>query len=184
MEKKECLLKLGTVNSCYAMGILSSYILSTADNSTLPSEIPFENLQYPEKRITFDVSLVKNYLAIEQNRIQLVSEFTKSLVRTLIHNSYELVFEYATETNQKQKLFGSELITFTRLLRNNVGHNHKFRFRNEKDIQRLKNRPVKWKDKIITLGMEGKKIPLDLIDPASVTDLFLDIIDFVQNKLT
>ena len=76
----------------------------------------------------------------------------------------------------------SELITFLRFLRNNVAHDHKFRFR-KGDIKRLEKKSVKWKDKMITLDMEGKQISQDLIDPKSLADLFIEVINFIENKL-
>lgn len=183
MSKEECFLKLSTVSSCYAMGILSLHLISTVNNNSIPPSISFKNLLIPERIENFSISKLKKHLANEQDRMKLISEFSKSIVRTFIHNTYEVVLEYAIETNQKQKLFNSELMTFTRLLRNNVGHDHKFRFRNERERQRLRNRLVTWRGKEITLEMEGKQIPIDLVDHASVTNLLLDILNFVQKEL-
>ncbi len=183
MDKEECLYLLSTSRSNYAMGLLASYLLSTIDNDLIPSSLLLVNQQFPERKLNFDISQLKFFLTIEQNRIQFVSEFGKSIIRTFIHNTYELVLEYATESDQRQKIYDSELMTFTRLLRNTVGHTHKFSFRNKEDKQRLSDRPVRWHDKEITLEMEGEKIPMDLIDNANVIDLFDDIVKFVRTEL-
>ncbi len=183
MKKSECLEYLQTVNSCYAMGLLSCYLISTIENAEIPSILTSLNIQFPSKKSSFDISLLKYHLNHEQDRIQLVSEFYKSIIRTFIHNTYELVLAYAIASGQDQIIYDSELMIFTRLLRNNVGHDHKFRFKSEKDIQRLQKKPVKWRDKEITLAMEGKKIPMDMIDAESVNFLFEDIVNFVQTDM-
>ncbi|MHA1419852.1 MAG: hypothetical protein ACTSU7_01240 [Candidatus Heimdallarchaeaceae archaeon] len=182
MKKNQCLGFLTTVRSSYAISLLSSYLISEADDTMIPVSLEIQNQQNLEEAITFDISQLKQLLTIEQNKIQLVTEFSKSSIRTFIHNTYELVLDYAKSTRQEPSFYGSELIIFTRLLRNNVGHDHRFRFTN-KDKERLRNKPVKWRDKEITLEMEGKSIPMELMDHGHTTILFDDIVNFLIDQL-
>lgn len=183
MNKKECLQLWSAANSCYAMGSLSIYLIYTVENKDIPSNFTLKNLQKPNKKYTFNIPMLREAFRNETIKIKLISEFNKAILRTSIHRIFEIVKEYAVKTNQEHKLYDSELMVFTRLLRNNVAHNLKFNFRNKKDIERLKNKSVKWRDKEITLEMEGKQIPFDLMDFTSVSNLFLDIREFIKTEL-
>lgn len=183
MDKRECMINLNVVRSSYAMGILASSIIPAIDNYKIPSIIPLKNLKTPGKEYRFNISQLKQFLNNDQIRIQVVSEFVRSIVRTFILDMYEVVLSYAKKTKQQASFYDSELIYFLRLLRNNVGHEHVFRFRNKKDRQRLSSNPVSWRDKEISLKMEGKMIPIDMIDPANVILLFDDLLNYVKKEL-
>lgn len=78
-------------------------------------------------------------------------EFAKMLLRNFTLDTFEAVRAYCEETDQLSELRSQPWYEFTRMMRNSLTHTQRWHFR-KYDKDRL---PVKWRDKVIDISMEG-----------------------------
>lgn len=90
-------------------------------------------------------------------------EYVKTIFRTFIRDSYELIANYQDvkdlrKHNKKYNKRMPEILDFTRIVRNCLSHSFKFVFNNY-DMEIL---PIKWREITLTKRLEGKNIDLKL----------------------
>ena len=110
---------------------------------------------------------------------KLLNEHMKSILRSFIKDIFEIVKFYANETNQFDELKNANWFEFTRVIRNCLAHDFRIRFK-EREKKIL---PVKWRDKEITIDMDGQPLPVQIMNEAYAILLFNDIFQYVVIKL-
>ena len=171
---------LTNLKTIYLENYLAGYTIFKTNPSALPDTLTIENEHYPEDTQILDVREIKPILVNPSGRQSLRNELSKTILRTFIRDIFEVVKTYAENTTQNEDICKeSSLFNFTRLLRNSLAHSFRFNFKYEKK----ELFPVKWRDKEITLEMNGKIIDFSIINFATVITLFDDLYQFVKDKL-
>ncbi|MHA1420375.1 MAG: hypothetical protein ACTSPO_15780 [Candidatus Heimdallarchaeaceae archaeon] len=178
--KNNLLTVLTNIKRGYLANCLAVYTLFEINPSALPNTLTIENEHFPEDTQILDVRMIKPILVNPSGRQLLRNENSKTILRAFVRGIFEVVKTYAKNTNQYRDICkGSSLFNFTRLIRNSLAHSFRFNFEHEK----TEGFPVKWRDKEITLEMDGKIIDFSIINFATVITLFDDLYQFVKDKL-
>ena len=179
MDKDYVLGLLNTTFNNYAIGCIAGDWLSNKTSSSLPANIVLKNLRFSEISVSFNLKPLKNMLSDQEMRNKLINEHMKSLIRSFIKETFEIVKLYANETKQFSILKNADWYQFIRVIRNNLAHDFRFRFR-ESDKKIL---PVMWRDKTITVDMDGQPLQVHIMNDAYAIELFKEIYQFVKIAL-
>ncbi|MBW4472339.1 MAG: hypothetical protein KME45_18335 [Stenomitos rutilans HA7619-LM2] len=141
----------------------------------------FHSNQFPIKFSSFPLSVAANYIKIaNKERIQEIQqEFFKMLLRSLLKESFEVIKEYCTNSNQLPLFRKQDWYHFARFVRNCLSHNFLIEYR---DFDK-KLLPVSWKGRSFTLCMNGKPIDASFLTIDHALELYKDMRGFVENSL-
>jgi hypothetical protein len=173
MTKKSVINMLNNCQNNFLFSLTLITSLLKANNPALIEKKVCIDLLGKEQLINFpafyDLYQEKN------NRIKLHEEYVKTIFRTFIRESYELVINYPGTTSELKK---SQIMEFIRIIRNCLAHNFIFVFNNH-DKKIL---PITWNKKTIEIEMEGKRIDTDFLDFVDGLELIDDLHDFFRLK--
>ncbi len=179
MNKEYVLGLLRTTWNNYVVGCLAVFLLTNTDSNNIPNKLELENLKFPEAQVLLDLQPMKSMLISKEKTKKLLNEHMKSILRSFIKDIFEIVKFYANGTNQFDELKNANWFEFTRVIRNCLAHDFRIRFK-EKEKKIL---PVKWRDKEITIDMDGQPLPVQIMNEAYAILLFNDIFQYVVTKL-
>ncbi len=179
MNKEYVLGPLRTAFNNYIVGCLGGYLIKNSDSKKIPSKIDLMNLKFPEAKVSFNLEPMKAILMSKEKKEKILTEHMKSILRSFIKDTFETAKFYAKETNQLPKLKKANWYDFTRIIRNCLEHDFRLGFR-DNDLKIL---PVKWCDKEISIDMDNKPLPVQVMNEAYAKLLYDDIFQYVETKL-
>lgn len=111
----------------------------------------------------------------------LISEFEKSLMRSMMREGHEIVLKYCEISGQFKIYKDQSWFQFFRIMRNTASHKdggklHKW----PNDLKEKGIITVKWKTRTLDKSMEGKDIQFSIPD---ALDMWFELYDFVKQKL-
>ena len=175
MTKKELISQLDNAKNNYILGLAA---ISLFSNKKVYPVLDESHAKFGTYTIEF--KQVKILLSKPTDREIAVKEFLTSQIRALIKESFELIKNYCSETNQNSRFKAEPWYKFARIIRNCLSHNFKFEFR-EYDKTLL---PVTWKSRIINASMDGKHLELKFFGYVETWELFTEYHNFVANRLS
>ena len=178
MNKDYVLGMLRTTWNNYMVCCLTGFLLGDIKPKSIPTNLELVNLSNPEAKLILHLEQMKTMLLSKEKTKKLLNEHMKSALRSFIKDSFEIVKLYANETKQFQKMKKASWYEFTRVIRNNLAHDFRFRFR-KGDLEVL---PVKWRDIEITKGMDNQTLPVEIMNEANAICLFKDIFSFAEKE--
>lgn len=179
MKKEYVIGLLNTAINNYSIGCLAGYFIQNAGCKIIPDDLKLTNLNYPQTQVTLDLKPMKKMILEKEKRDHLLVEHIKSVLRTLIKDTYETVKFYAKETDQPKRMKKADWYNFTRIIRNCLSHDNRLRFEDwDKEIL-----PVRWRDKEITIDMDNQPLSVHIMNDAIAIQLFYEIYQFVEDKL-
>lgn len=117
------------------------------------------------------------YLSKESSREVALDSLRKCLLRATIRESYEVIRDYCSHTNQYSEFESQPWQLYSRILRNSTSHDFRL------DFDRISKRhfPVIWNSKTITLDMAGDEITFQLFSFDDCFKLLAEMELFIQD---
>jgi hypothetical protein len=173
MTKNDLIAQLNTV--------LDNFIFGTALRCCFPRDLwqvlINEKLPFEHGPAVANVELrpLVNRMSNQREMQSLFDEYEKSLRRSLLRESHELILNYCEETNQIPIYKAQAWFEFARMIRNTVSHKDAGIFRRWPD-KRIK--VAAWRNRALDPSMVGQSI--DFM-PYEALLLFTDQLDFVRS---
>ena len=153
MKNSEILSFFQTIRNNYALMQAGALFLSATDAAEKFDEYYSLISDHPEARfgyiryVFFDDKILSHSL----------EELRKSVLRSSINETYELLRSNFRQKEEKDILNSSECYHFLRIIRNSFSHDCRFKFTNFDN----KFLPLSWNSIIITSEMDGEFVPID-----------------------
>lgn len=174
MEKRQLINKMinTKVNLCF---VLSSIVVLS-----LPETHAFLDERFKAKGEELELcNYVGKILKDSTSRDIHIKQFLLMGLRTFHKELFEMIKNYCDDTKQMNLLKEEKWYHFARLIRNCLSHDNKFVF-SPFDKSLL---PLSWKDKTITLDMDGKILMVSDYDLSDHFKMYEEMINFVKFKL-
>ncbi len=174
MTKDDLLIQLGAAKSSFVLGLASLYLLAQEETHILLERGTGKLADYiiPFKQVA-------QSMRDPQKRKADFRNFSKSIMRAMFKDSYEVLKDYCLVTRQNSKRIAQPWHQFSRMIRNCLAHDYTFKF-SDHDERKL---PVTWNDTTITVDMDGAILTRDFMGPGKMLDLCQDIYSFAENSL-
>ena len=174
ITKNDLVNRLEHTKNNYILGLAAYSLFKSGQSSPL---LHSHAAAFGKYTVTFDQ--VDKLLQNPKDKLIVLREFAKMLMRTLIKESFEHIKDYCTKTDQYAPFKQQPWYEFARLIRNFLSHNCLFEF-NKYDADRL---PVSWKNKIITIEMDKTSPDMTFFGYVETWELFQEFQQFVENEL-
>lgn len=174
MNKNDLASQLTNAKNNYILGLAAISLFSTDESYPILDK---NRANFGHYTVTFDK--VADLLRKETDRNIAIKEFLTMLIRALIKESFEIIKDYCETTGQSSLLKSEVWYQFARIIRNCLSHNFKFEFNNyDKNLL-----PIKWKNHIITVALDGQHLELNFFGYVETWELFQEFQDFVEKRL-
>ena len=174
------------IRSNFSIGLYSFCLLQRLDKDEIPSTdrviIGEDGLYCVPRNKNLPDSVGDYYEAgfkgsPDLNIDKAAMEFAKMLLRNFTLDSFESIKSYCRETDKLDQLYSQPWYQFTRMIRNSLTHTQTWHFR-DYDREKL---PVSWRDKTISIDMEGEEPNFDFFGWWDGCELWEEINQFAQS---
>lgn len=177
MEKNNLLLKFQTVRNNYALMQAGALMLAAPDARKRFDEYFSLISDHQEARFGYIKYLFDDDGLLGHS----LNEFKKSVLRSCINDTYELLKDYIGNNKDKKCILNNiSCYQFLYIFRNAFSHSCKFKFNGyEKNML-----PVMWNGLSITIEMDGHDIPMDgYLTRIHILELLDDIAQIVADDV-
>jgi hypothetical protein len=125
-----------------------------------------------------ELKQVLPWLEDPKNGGSVLLEFIKLQMRSVIKESFEHIKAYASRSDQMATLGAAPWYQFSRLIRNQLSHEGRFRFsRYDRSVL-----PVSWRHVTIDATLEGAPLAFDFFSPEDGLALVFEMGQFVEAR--
>jgi hypothetical protein len=175
MTRKELLSQIENAKNNYVLGLASISLFSNEKSYPILDESVVQFGTY-----TIEFKQVKNLMITSGDREIAIREYLTSQIRAVIKESFELIKNYCSETNQTYLFHAETWYHFARMIRNCLSHNFKFEFTKfDKGLL-----PIAWKSKTIDSSFDGRDLKIEFFGYIETWELFSEFHNFANNKLS
>lgn len=164
--------RLTGVQNNFVLGVAAATLLADeqARNLLRGNSISYAGLTVPLEQVAA-------LLANARDRDEHLKQFGVVLLRDLVTLAFELAEYHANRAGRSGQLQAEPWYAFADVVRNCVSHNFRISFRRSK-----KKLPIVWRDRCLTVDMDGKPMSLDFFGWLQAWQLFCDIKSFAEKE--
>lgn len=174
VSKQELLGQLANAKNNYVLGLAAMSLF--AEPSSV-EHLRKSHASFGGYTVKFDQ--VAALLATQADSQVALKEFLTMLLRALLKESFELVRDYAQDSNQEALFRAQPWYQFARMIRNCLSHDFHFRF----TPQDLKQLPVTWSGRTIDAQLRDKPLPISFLGYDGAWELFHELEQFAGTAL-
>lgn len=181
MNHNEMLIALNSVHRNYILSLASVPMFKNEDSNKI-----LENFYISIGNRNFDCTRILLDLSNDVTHEIIINEFVKSIHRTLICESFELVKQHASDTDQYENginIKENDVFMYAALIRNAFSHNFKIEPIGYIKTKLKNGYVIKWRKKDITKGNIGNVLSGADLQYSEIFQLFLDIYELADKKL-
>jgi hypothetical protein len=167
MNKTDLMAQLDGARQNATAGLAGLALLSTGEVQPLLQK---GSAQFGKVRVDFyEIALL---MRDEEKKAAFTAQYIKLLIRILMREPYDLIWQYCDSTRQTAEFKQQEWYPFARFIRDAIARGFRFEFNS---FDKGLGMPAVWKDKTLTGADDGRPLDLEFFGMSEAWALFMEM---------